>query len=140
MTTTTKWIDILRRFIFSRHCSIPGTVRPNLRGPTFRRPQQKVSSTQSILSKVWHLAKVNKLCRVAQMWCHIYRPSLGGPYICEVTSVGRIIITLVLIRCLWYDTLNPNKCPTFFQYNLELNNCKMFFHSPTYAFKLRLPR
>ena len=37
-----------------------------------------------------------------QMWRHIYRLSLDQPYRCEVTSIGRSIINLVLFRYLWF--------------------------------------
>ena len=64
---------------------------------------------QTRQSKVWHLAKVHKnlwvsmpLGQLVQMWCHIYRPSLDQPYRCEVTSIGKYIITLALIRFLWF--------------------------------------
>ena len=54
-----------------------------------------------------------------QMWCPIYRLPLDQPYRCEVKSIGRTIITLVLIRYLWFYYMSPIKCPTFYQYNLE---------------------
>ena len=48
-----------------------------------------------------------------QMWCHIYRLSLGQPYRCEVTSIGWTIITLVLIICLWIYSMSPNVGPVY---------------------------
>ena len=53
------------------------------------------------------------------MWRHIYRPSLGKPYTCDVTSIGPHIYLS------WFEALSPNKCPTFFQYNLA--NWREFF-------------
>ena len=72
---------------------------------------QTVTSTRKVgecslakpkVGKVRHLAKVNKSLWVgmasrqpAQMWHHIYRPTLDQPYRCEATSIGSSIINLV---------------------------------------------